>query len=464
MCGDETIAAIATAKGEASIAVVRMSGEETFKIIDQVFQTRLKKTLAQADNYTVHYGHLIDPKDEAKQAVLDEVLVTVFRSPHSYTTEDMVEISCHGGPFVQGRVMKLLLDQGVRLAEPGEFTKRAFLHGRIDLAQAEAVQDMIRVRGEAALKNAAEQLNGALSRTIQDLRAELLDILAHLEAAIDFPDEDIELMDREGFNKRLQLVSQRIAHLIQGASLGHVLREGVRTVIAGRPNVGKSSLLNRLVGVDRAIVTDIPGTTRDSIEEEVELAGVRFRIVDTAGLTSTQDRVEAMGIERAKELISQADLTLFVVDGSFELQDTDHQLAQLLVSKKIIRVINKSDLKQVVGEEELSSLGGPCAEVRISALDGTGMADLEKTLVRETLTDQTEAPESSWVTNLRHRKALEVAQKDLSQTCHSLRDKQPPEIVAVDVKGALHALGQIVGEVTTEDLLDQIFSQFCIGK
>ncbi|MBI2870747.1 MAG: tRNA uridine-5-carboxymethylaminomethyl(34) synthesis GTPase MnmE [Candidatus Omnitrophica bacterium] len=460
----DTIVAVATAKGEAPIAVVRMSGREAIAIADQVFRARSVKRLAQAPSATVHYGRIVEENGAPGGGVLDEVLVTVFRAPRSYTREDMVEVSCHGGPFVQERIARLLQRRGARPSAPGEFTKRAFLNGRMDLAQAEAVLDLIRARGDAALKNAAEQLEGSLSRTIQNLRSELLDLLAHLEVAVDFPDEEVEILDRGAMLERLTSLGVQIESLLRGASMGRFLREGIRTVIAGRPNVGKSSLLNRLVGVDRAIVTDVPGTTRDAIEEEVELNGMRFRLVDTAGYTETEDRVERIGVARARQWILNSDLTIFVVDGSEPLQEEDRRVAELLSPGRVIPVINKCDLGTVVSRGELKALLGGAPEVKVSAREGTGMGELEQALVQKAAREGPEAPEGSWVTNLRHRDCLERSQAALKQSLKTLGAHEPPEFVSADVREALEALGEIVGEVTTDDLLDQIFSQFCIGK
>jgi tRNA modification GTPase len=467
MSSSETISAVATAQGEASVALIRVSGPESIEIVDRIFRARSGKKLADLQTFTVHYGHLVEPKspDTERNNVLDEVLVTLFRTPRSYTGEDMIEISCHGGLFVQRQVLKLLARQGARPAEPGEFTRRAFLNGRMDLTQAEAVLDVIRSRSDRALRMANSQLNGNLSREVGAIRDELLDLLAHVEAAIDFPDDEIELLNRKEQAQKVRTIGMRIGRLIQGAAMGRVLREGIHTVIIGRPNVGKSSLLNRFVGVDRAIVTEIPGTTRDVIEESVEIKGLSVCLSDTAGMVQeSTDRVERAGVDRAKDLIGESDLVLFVLDGSMPLETADRDVAKLINGRKAIQVVNKCDLSRRLQDHELKGLSGSDARVNVSARFGTGMDKLEEAIVRPFLGEEQEAPEGAWVTHLRHRKALEEARLRLTQAVSAFEEGVPPEMIAVDIKGALQAVGEIIGEVTTDDLLDRIFSQFCIGK
>ena len=457
----DTIAAISTPPGEGGISIVRLSGPEAIRIAHSVFRpARPDKSPTRVRSHTIIYGHIVDPQSNR---IIDEVLLSVMRAPYTYTREDIVEINCHGGAVVTAKVLDLLLRQGARLAEPGEFTKRAFLNGRIDLSQAEAVIDLIRAKTDLSLKAAANMLLGGLSEKIRKLRNSIAQILAEIEASIDFPDEDLDFMPPDEIMERLNAAAEEMKRLLETAKEGRILREGVRAVIAGKPNVGKSSLLNRLLSEERAIVTDIPGTTRDSIEEYINIGGIPVRIIDTAGIRLTTDPVELEGVKRSKRMIEMADLVLAMFDSSQELTEEDFELLKLISDKPALIVMNKIDLPSRISSEDLAKHSNRRI-VRISALKEIGMDELKAEIVKLITGGRVIPSDPSVAINLRHRDALRRALESLSYAMDSIGRGEPPELIAVDLRGALNCLGEIVGAVTSEEILDRIFSQFCIGK
>lgn len=464
----DTIAAISTPLGESGIGIVRLSGDKALPIVNTFFKSPKRKELKKAGSYTVSYGFIFNPKTQKK---IDEVLVTVMKAPHSYTREDVVEINCHGGIIPLKETLELTLKSGARLAEPGEFTKRAFLNGRLDLAQAEAVADIIRAKTEAASGAALNQLEGRLSTKIREIRTNLLEVLSHLEAAIDFSDEDIETLSAQELLPKIGKTEGKIGELLKKASFGRILREGVKTVLAGRPNVGKSSLLNALLKEDRAIVTAEPGTTRDLIEETLNLKGIPLRIQDTAGLRKPRGEAERLGVEKAKEILLRADLALLIIDGSEPLTPEDLNLleeakrAHFKKETKTLIVLNKIDLPLKVSPQDIEIKTNSTRIIKTSATKEWGLQALEEAIVKLVFSGGVNPAEGgALVTNVRHQRALEKASESLGELVKVLRKGFPEEIAATILKEALSHLGEIIGEVTTKDLLDQIFEDFCIGK
>ena len=456
---EDTIAAVATALGEGSIAVIRVSGPEAIARTAPLF--RSKTDLRSAPSHTVHYGWIVDP---SKDAVLDEVLVTVMRAPRSYTAEDVVEISAHGGIVAVKSVLDLLLRSGIRLAEPGEFTKRAFLNGRIDLAQAEAVIDLIRSKSEKAYQVARRQAEGALSRRIVPLRARLIELLAHVEVNIDYPEHDVAEVTAAVIQKTCGEALEEVKDLLRKADEGKILREGIVTAIVGRPNAGKSSLLNALAGENRAIVTDIPGTTRDIVEESVLIGGVPIRLLDTAGIRETDDAVERIGVERSRGALNEADLVLLVLNRSEPLSEEDRGLLQELAGRPLIVVLNKSDLPAAIREEEIEPYVAKERIVTVSAKEGTGLDRLEQAVAGLFFEGGVEAGDLTYVSNVRHIDLLNRAARSLEDAIASSREGIPIDLIQIDIAAAWEALGEIIGDAASESLLDQIFSQFCLGK
>jgi tRNA modification GTPase len=453
MTDTDTIAAISTPLGEGGIGIVRLSGPAAIKIAEQLFVSPKGRTLEKVKTHRVLYGFIRDPENSEK---VDEVLLTVMRSPHTYTREDVVEINCHGGLLPLRRVLELTLRHGARLAEPGEFTKRAFLNGRIDLSQAEAVLDVIRAKTEESEKLALEQLKGALSEKINNLRDRLLNICAHIEAYIDFPEEEIEPASMQEIKTGIEDLVNEISALCRSYDEGRFFREGLKAVIAGRPNVGKSSLLNALLKRDRAIVTEMPGTTRDVLEEYININGLPLRIMDTAGIRQAHDMAEEEGVRRSLQAIEEADIVLGVIDGSVPLRDGDMSLVERLKEKNSILVINKIDLLQA----DLS-LSDALPVFRVSAKTGEGLDALKDAIFNRCV--HRDRTEGVMVTNLRHKLALDAAERGLKAALGSL-EGEPLEITAMELREALDRLGEIVGTVTTEDILNKIFNDFCIGK
>lgn len=458
MYREDTIAAIATPPGEGGVAIIRISGVDAEAITARIF-TRPTTTNGRLKSHTLHHGKIRDPQNER---TLDEVLLTIMRKPRSYTGEDVVEIHCHGGAYVVREVLGLALRQGARQAEPGEFTKRAFLNGRLDLAQAEAVLDLIRARTDKSAGIALDQVSGALSQWVVELRERLLDILVQVEAAIDFPEEEIELLRRSELIDKISGLSQKIKDISLTYEWGRLFREGAKVCICGRPNVGKSSLLNALLGADRAIVTPIAGTTRDVIEEAINLDGLPVRLWDTAGIRESEDQIERIGVDLSREHVSKADAVLVVLDGSQVLTTEDKSLLDQVTSKKVLVMINKADLPARLAVNELGPLVDGRNVCTVSAKTREGIAALKQSLRALVLDTEMETP--LVITNLRHRSALERGQLALSRAATALGEGYAPEFVAMDLNEARSALEEITGLIQSDDILERIFAEFCIGK
>jgi tRNA modification GTPase len=470
---EDTICAIATPAGEGGIGIVRLSGPQALVVASQVVRLRSGDPLSSVPSHTLHLADLVipasDKRNEARVAhkrpsvsgLLDEALVVYMKAPRSFTAEDVVEIQSHGGALVLGMVCKVCIESGARMAEPGEFTKRAFLNGRLDLSQAEAVLDTIRATSSVGLNIAQRQLRGDLAREVEQARASLLTVLAHVEAGIDFVDEDISFLQRDELLRIVREACAVVQKLEATAQEGRILREGARVVILGRPNVGKSSLLNRLLREERAIVTAIPGTTRDVIEESIDLDGVMIRLIDTAGLRETEDLVEQEGIKRTRAAQDEADLLLVVMDGSVPLTSDDRELLSAVRDRKHVVVLNKADLADTV--ETDAALAGHRVYL-ISAKTGLGVEMVKSALRAQLVSRGFEAAESVTVTNVRHRDALRRAGESLGQALESVQCGMAGELVSIDVRAAADALGEITGAITTDEILGRIFSEFCIGK
>lgn len=456
----DTIAAISTAVGESGIAVIRVSGPEAISEVGRVF--RSKTALTDADSHTVHYGFVIDPTNEEK---LEEVLVSLFRAPRSFTTEDVVEISTHGGIISVKRVMDLLLLQpNIRLAEPGEFTKRAFLNGRIDLSQAEAVIDLIRSKSDRAFSLALKQVEGKLSRRINELRYSLVETLAHIEVNIDYPEHDVESMTTEFIKRKCTEVSYGIDELLKHASQGKILREGITTAIVGRPNVGKSSLLNTLARENKAIVTDIPGTTRDVIEEYVTINNIPLKLLDTAGIRETMDVVEQMGVERSKAAVNEADLILLVLNSAETLHKDEISLMEQLKGRSVLVLLNKIDLPQQSDREIVKQYFSEKSIVELSAKTEEGLDHLEEAISELFFGGKLESGDLTYVSNVRHIALLKKAKQSLADAYEAADIGIPIDIMQIDVRLAWEQLGEVIGDSAPDALIDQIFSQFCLGK
>jgi tRNA modification GTPase len=455
----DTIAAIATALGEGSISVIRVSGTDAVSVVDKIY--RGKQSLSRVDSHTMNYGSIIDPQTGER---VDEVFCAVFHAPRTYTGEEVVEIQGHGGIVAVQRVMRLVLNHGARLAEPGEFTKRAFLNGRIDLSQAEAVIDVIRSKTDAAMKVAFRQVEGGLSKKIKELRQKMVEMLAHIEVTIDYPEHDVEDVTIQHVITQGDSIVEEIDRLLGGATTGKILREGLKTVIIGKPNVGKSSLLNALSRTNRAIVTDIEGTTRDILEEHINLRGIPLNIIDTAGIRETEDIVERLGVERSREALEEADLVLFMIDASRPLNEIDRELAEAVKIRPTIVILNKTDLPRLADLEELRALAEDFKIVETSVTTGEGMEQLERAVEDLFLSGGIEGQESTYLSNARHVALLEKARREMSEALDSARMGMTLDLVAVDVRSCWMSLGEVVGEAVADDLLDQIFSQFCLGK
>lgn len=467
----DTIAAIATAVSDSGIGIIRISGSDALLVADKVYRSpKNQKKLSQAASHTIHYGYIYD-EDE----LIDEVMVAIMRSPHSYTTEDTVEINCHGGILVMNRILETVLHHGARLAQPGEFTKRAFLNGRIDLSKAEAVMDLIHSKNEFAMKASVNQLKGSVSAKVRSLREDILYEIAFIESALDDP-EHISL---EGYPDKLMAktrgLSLELKKLIDSADNGKMLKDGIRTVILGKPNAGKSSLLNVLVGEDKAIVTSVAGTTRDVLEESIKLHGIGLNMIDTAGIRDTEDEVEKIGVEKARKYANQADLVIYVVDSSRELDENDEEIIELIRDKKVIVLLNKTDLEPVVTEEQIKDKFREIYEgeekhddslhvIRTSTKDNTGIDEFEKTIQDMFFAGRIAVNDEIYITNQRHKEALVEAYDSLKMVQKSLEDEMPEDFYSIDLMSAYAALGRIIGEEVGEDLVNEIFSKFCMGK
>ncbi|RJE83314.1 tRNA uridine-5-carboxymethylaminomethyl(34) synthesis GTPase MnmE [Paenibacillus sp. 1011MAR3C5] len=456
----DTIAAISTAVGEGGIAIIRISGPQAISGTDTIFRSKI--SLKDADSHTVHYGHIIDPASGEK---VEEVLVTVMKGPRSFTAEDVVEINAHGGVIAVKKVLDVVLQlDGYRTAEPGEFTKRAFLNGRIDLMQAEAVIDLIRSKSDRAFSVARKQAEGVLSKRIKSLRQTVIELLAHIEVNIDYPEHDVEAMTSAYIREQCELAITEIDKLLKTANEGKILREGIMTAIVGRPNVGKSSLMNVLTQENKAIVTDIPGTTRDVIEQFVTLNGIPLRLLDTAGIRETSDVVEKIGVERSRDALQGADLILFVLNYNEPLGDDDRQLLQQLKDRSVIVIINKMDLPGLLELVEVEQYVSPEAIVRMSVLEEKGLDILEATISEMFFEGQLEANDLTYVSNVRHIALLKRAKQSLVDAIEATHVGIPIDVIQIDARQAWESLGEILGDEAGDSLIDQIFSQFCLGK
>ncbi|WP_025436422.1 tRNA uridine-5-carboxymethylaminomethyl(34) synthesis GTPase MnmE [Peptoclostridium acidaminophilum] len=459
MMMDETIAAISSASGEGGIGIIRISGERAYDICKAIFVPAAGKAIEDYSPRTMMYGHVQDG-----DIALDEVLAVYMKAPHSYTKEDVVEINCHGGYISLRKILHLILKSGARLAEPGEFTKRAFLNGRLDLSQAEAVMDIIKAKTDSSHSIAQNQLEGGLSAKVRALKASVAAILAHVEVSIDFPEEDIEEITMGVLREKTEQLLEEMQELYKTAHTGKILRDGLSTVIAGKPNVGKSSLLNALIGESRAIVTNIPGTTRDVIEEYINIKGIPLRLVDTAGIRSTEDVVEKIGVEKTRQSIETADLVMLVLDASEKLSSEDIEILELLGDKKCIVIINKTDLAPALDEKEIASYVGGRSIIRISAAESTGIRELENEIAEMVYSGSVAYESSAIISNVRHKHAMEKAIGAAGECIKGIDSGMPLDFVEIDLKNVWDSLGEITGDTVSEDLLDVIFSQFCLGK
>ena len=455
----ETIAAIATGMSNSGIGIIRMSGPEAISIADGIFVSARKNfKLTEAATHTVHYGNIV-----YEDNIIDEVLIIIMKAPNSYTREDVVEIDCHGGVYVMKKILDILIKSGARTAEPGEFTKRAFLNGRIDLTQAEAVIDIINSKNKYALSNSVKLLNGKLSERITEIRKDLINNKAYIEAALDDP-EHISL-DNYG-DKLLITVDNyidKVDNLIKTVDNGKIFTQGVKTVIIGKPNAGKSSILNILAGYDRAIVSDIAGTTRDTIEEQINLAGITLNLVDTAGIRNTKDIVEEIGVNKAKELAEEADLILYVVDSSTELDENDYNILNIIKNRKTVILLNKSDLDTVTDADSISKITDSKV-ISVSAKDNTGLDELSETIVKLFASGEIDYNDEVYVSGERNKEALEETLESLKLVKKSINEGLPEDFYTIDLMNAYEQLGKITGESVEDDLVNEIFSKFCMGK
>ncbi len=458
----DTIAAIATGMTHSGIGIIRISGTNAIEVADKIFiDKKHNKIMKNIKSHTIHYGFIIDEKNDA----VDEVMVSFMKGPKSFTAEDTVEINCHGGILIMNRILELVIKNGARLAEPGEFTKRAFLNGRIDLSEAEAVMDIISSKNEMALKSSLKQLKGSVSKVIKELRDDIIYEIAFIESALDDP-EHISL---EGYPEKLGIKTDSLLNsvekLISSADNGKLVKEGINTVIVGKPNAGKSSLLNLLIGEEKAIVTDIAGTTRDILEESIKLHGIGLNIIDTAGIRFTEDVVEKIGVEKAKQYATDADLVIYVVDSSVDFDENDYEILELIQDKKCIVLLNKTDLESKVSEEDLrKKMKEDTVVIRTSTRENTGIDEFENTIKEMFFSGEVTANEEVIITNMRHKECLIDAYESLKQVKRSLLDDMPEDFYSIDLMSAYSSLGFIIGEEIGEDLMNEIFSKFCMGK
>lgn len=458
----DTITAISTPMGEGAIAIVRISGEEAWQIADRIFTSPSAKPLSQQPSHTIHYGHLHDP---STGEIIEEVMVSIMKGPKTFTREDIVEINCHGGITSVNRVLELVLTEGARLAEPGEFTKRAFLNGRIDLSQAEAVMDLIRAKTDKAMNVALNQMEGKLSLLIGDLRQALLETLAQVEVNIDYPEyDDVEEVTIPLMIEKGGWVRDEIDRLLETSSQGKILREGLSTVIIGRPNVGKSSLLNSLVQENKAIVTDIAGTTRDIIEEYVNVRGVPLRLIDTAGIRETEDIVERIGVERSRQVLKEADLILLMINGSEPLTHEDEQLFEAAAGMDVLVIVNKTDLPLQIDLDRVHELAGRDRVITTSILKEQGIAELEEAIAALFFEGSIESGDLTYVSNARHIALLKQARRTIEDAIAAAESGVPVDMIQIDVTRTWELLGEIVGDTVQDSLITELFSKFCLGK
>ena len=455
----DTIAAIATASGNSGIGIIRVSGDEAIEIVDKIFKSvNSDKKLVNVKSHTINYGHIVD-----NDKVIDEVLVSVMNGPHSYTGEDVVEINCHGGMIMIRKILEIVLKNGARTAEPGEFTKRAFLNGRMDLSQAEAVMDVINAKNEFALSSSIEQLNGRVSEKIKSLREKIIYNIAFIESALDDPEHISIDGYSEKLSKILEEVNGELSRLINNFDNGRIVKEGVKTVILGKPNAGKSSLLNLLLGEERAIVTDIEGTTRDTLEESINLNGVFLNLIDTAGIRDSEDVVEQIGVNKAKELAEKSDLVIFVADASKELDENDKEIINLIKDKQAIVLLNKSDLGTIINEKNVSEFDNKPV-ITFSAKTGDGLDELENKIRNLFYEGKVKYNDELYITNARQKESLINAKNSIEEVIKSVENDMPEDFYSIDLMDAYTYLGQIIGESVEDDLVNEIFSKFCMGK
>lgn len=457
---DDVIAAISTPVGTGGIGIVRLSGAESLQVADRVFVSPSGKSVTSFPSHTIHYGHVVGRDG----AVIDEVMLTVMRAPKTYTREDIVEINCHGGNVVVGMVLQAVIDAGARLADPGEFTQRAFVNGRIDLSQAEAVMDVIDAKTEAGVSYSLNQLSGSLSKKYQGIDDELLHLLTYIDAALDYPEYDVEEVTEQELDQNIHHMIDEIDELLQSAKVGKVVRDGIDTVILGEPNVGKSSLMNKLLHEEKALVTNIPGTTRDTIEDYLNIGGVPFHIIDTAGIRETDDVIERMGVERAKQMVNQAELVLYIEDVSRETSNGDQKWMSLLEGKKVLHIYNKSDL---IDEDDQASLKDHLSDNQIvlSVKSEEGLQTLKQKMVEMAVgSDSVVRKDDPIVSNVRHISLLKQVRQNLESALESMAMGMSVDIVAIDLKDALDNLRKITGQSLGDDIIDQIFANFCLGK
>ncbi|MEI3197872.1 MAG: tRNA uridine-5-carboxymethylaminomethyl(34) synthesis GTPase MnmE [Lachnospiraceae bacterium] len=458
----DTIAAIATAMTNSGIGIIRISGEDAFTVIDRIYQSKNgKKKLSEEKSHTVHYGYIVDDTKENK--IIDEVMVLIMRAPNTYTREDTVEIDCHGGVLVMQKILDTVVCHGARPAEPGEFTKRAFLNGRIDLTQAESVMDVISSKNEFALKSSISQLQGSLQKEIKELREKIIYEIAFIESALDDP----EHINIDGYGQKLKTVAEeckeRIEHLLNTADNGKILKEGIDTVIVGKPNAGKSSLMNVLLKKERAIVTDIAGTTRDVLEEQMNLNGITLNIIDTAGIRDTEDIVEKIGVDKAKDYLVNADLIIYVVDSSTPLDENDEKIMEMIKDRTALVLLNKSDLDTVTTEEMIASHLDQKI-IKVSMKENQGVDELENAIKELFFHGKVELNDEVYITNARHKAALSNAKDSLNMVLDSIAMEMPEDFYSIDLMNTYEELGNILGESLGEDLVNEIFSKFCTGK
>lgn len=454
-----TIASISTAPGIGGIGIIRMSGEKSFEVLDKIFVAKNKQNIDEIKGYTIKYGNIVENGN-----IIDEVLVSYFKAPRSYTTENMCEINSHGGTVIVRKILELCLKNGAELAEPGEFTKRAFLNGRIDLAQAESVIDVINAKSDKEAKSGIKQLEGFLSKEIKEIKQEIMDVLVNIEVTIDYPEYDTPEVQQEELSGMLQSVGQRLIKLEKSFDNGKIIKEGIKTAIIGKPNAGKSSLLNAILKEDRAIVTDIAGTTRDTIEEFVTINGIPLKLIDTAGIREASDKVEKIGVEKSIKLAEEADLVIAIFDSSKELTEEDNEILKLIENKKSIILLNKNDLNSVISENDENLKKASKNILKISALNKTGIDELYEKISELFNLNEINLDNDILITNVRHKNIISKSLENVKKANEALNMNMPIDIITIYIKEILEDLGEITGEVVTEDIINEIFSKFCLGK
>ena len=454
-----TIASISTAPGIGGIGIIRMSGEKSFEVLDKIFVAKNKQNIDEIKGYTIKYGNIVEDGH-----IIDEVLVSYFKAPRSYTTENMCEINSHGGTVIVRKILELCLKNGAELAEPGEFTKRAFLNGRIDLAQAESVIDVINAKSDKEAKSGIKQLEGFLSKEIKEIKQEIMDVLVNIEVTIDYPEYDTPEVQQEELSGMLQSVGQRLIKLEKSFDNGKIIKEGIKTAIIGKPNAGKSSLLNAILKEDRAIVTDIAGTTRDTIEEFVTINGIPLKLIDTAGIREASDKVEKIGVEKSIKLAEEADLVIAIFDSSKELTAEDIEILKLIENKKSIILLNKNDLNPVISENDEKLKKASKNILKISALNKTGIDELYEKISELFNLNEINLDNDILITNVRHKNIISKSLENVKKANEALNMNMPIDIITIYIKEILEDLGEITGEVVTEDIINEIFSKFCLGK